>query len=90
MGPRLLLCLLLKGALAALPYTFIRALDFDPATGYRESHASACSRAGLQPTPPRAPLSGAVPTSTARGASSPWDVAAMNAVLNQLGSPEHA
>ncbi len=62
----------------------MRALDFDPATGYRETHASACTRVGLLPTPPRAPLSGAVPTSTARGASSPWDAASISAVLSQL------
>ena len=66
----------------ALPHIYVRALDFDPALGYRETHASACTRQGLLPTAAYAPLG----VTAARNAT--WDAAAvLRAIASLPGAP---
>ena len=62
-----------------LPFTVVRALDFDPSSGYRESHESACTRIGLLPTPHLAPLA------VNNTAALRWGLDAAIAMVTQLG-----
>ena len=59
--------------------TFVRALEVDPATGWRESASAACTRVGLLPTVNEW---GVGPAASAPGT---WDNAALAAAVASLG-----
>ena len=57
---------------------FVPALDYDGAVGYRETHAAACTRAGMQATQPALPLrSAGRPNAT-------WDADTVRAAIASL------